>query len=205
VVGQAGRHDLVSTAGLFGLGRDELAGNRTVSEALEARPLAMNDEQRVPGGRLVSQAVNLFSLRSLTWIPIEGGQLVLTLKAAQIFLEPSASGWTAVLVRRGASPSDLVADVSLERARAVAEANAHRTASRLRDPNAAWRQRPATAIQIDSLRRHGLRGLRPGLTAGEASDLITSKKKRPPGRAGTHSDDGKRARSRLRLRSKQSL
>lgn len=40
-------------------------------------------------------------------------------------------------------------------------------------PNARWRQMPATAKQLDVLRRARV-PIKPGLTKGEASDLISA-------------------------------
>ena len=74
---------------------------------------------------------------------------------------------------------EVARDLPLDYAQGIAEDHARRLGGeRLADPNAAWRQRPASVKQLDVLRRWGLIGARSSLTAGEASDLISAGKRR---------------------------
>jgi hypothetical protein len=75
----------------------------------------------------------------------------------------------------GAACVEVGRDLPLEYAQGIAEDRARLMGgSRLADPHAAWRRRPASAKQLDVLRRWGLLGGRVDLTAGEASDLISA-------------------------------
>jgi len=174
VVGQAGRHDLVTAASLFGLSPRELVG-RSVTEALEERERVEEQRRELAGGRLVSRPVELFAGRSLHWVQQTPGRYVLTISAGRITLTRRARGWSVTIARYGAAPLEVARDLPLEYAQGLAEDRARQLGgSRLADPHAAWRRRPASAKQLDVLRRWGLLGGRSDLTAGEASDLIAA-------------------------------
>jgi len=175
VVGQAGRHDLVTTASLFGL-PPRLLAERTVTEALEASQQAQDEALRRdrPDARLVARPVELFKRRPLHWVQAGPDRFVLTVPAGQIQLEQGRRGWSAVISPYGDQPVVIGSDLPLEYVQGVAEDRARRLgAERLVDPTAPWRRRPASDKQLAVLSRRSLR-LRPGLTAGEASDLIAA-------------------------------
>jgi ATP-dependent helicase IRC3 len=178
VVGQAGRHDLVTAAGLFGLNPSSLAG-RTVTQAFEERERVEEERRELAGGRLVSRPVELFAGRSLHWVEQTPGRYLLTIAAGRITLARRGRGWSVTIARYGAAPLEIARDLPLEYAQGIAEDRARQLGGdHLADPNAAWRQRPASAKQLDVLRRWGLLGVRSSLTAGEASDLISAGKRR---------------------------
>lgn len=176
VVGQAGRHDLVTAATLFGLDPRELA-RRTVTQALAARQLAQDAEERRradDGARLVARPVELFKRRPLHWVAAGADRFVLSIPGGRIVLGQDRRGWTAALERYGEHPLVIGRDLPLEYATGVAEDRARQMgALALVDPNAPWRGHPASEKQLDLLRRRGMR-LRPDLTAGQASDLIAA-------------------------------
>jgi hypothetical protein len=176
VVGQAGRHDLVTAAGLFGVTPRQMA-DRTITEALDEQQRE-DDEREVrlhaPHGRLVARPVDLFKQRPLHWVEDASGRFVLAVSDGRITLEQRPRGWTATLSRYNASPVVIARELPLEYAQGVAEDRARQMgASYLADPNAAWRRRPASEKQLGVLRRRGAY-ITPGMTAGEASDLISA-------------------------------
>jgi hypothetical protein len=178
VVGQAGRHDLVTAAGLFGLSPREMAA-RTVTEALDERERVEEQRRELSGGRLVSRPVELFVGRSLHWVEQTPGRYILTISAGRIVLEQRRRGWSVTITRYGAAPLEIACDLPLDYAQGIAEDRARKLGGdRLADPKAAWRQQPASEKQLDVLRRWGLIGARTRLTAGEASDMIVAGKRR---------------------------
>jgi ATP-dependent helicase IRC3 len=178
VVGQAGRHDLVTVAGLFGLSPRELAG-RSVTQALNERERVEEQQRGTDGGRLVVRPVELFAARSLHWVEQAPGRYVLTISDGRITLTQHRQGWAVAIARYGGAPLEIARDLPLEYAQGIAEDRARRMGgSRLADPNAAWRRRPASVRQLDTLRRWGVLGARASLTAGEASDMISAGKRR---------------------------
>ena len=175
VIGQAGRHDLVTTAGLFGLTVRTLDGN-TVTEAVEARQAAQDVALRRdrPDARLVARPVDLFKRRALHWVQASPDRFVLSLGDGRIVLEQQRGGWTATLARYGQPAMVLGRDLPLGYAQGVAEDRARQMgAERLVDPGAAWRRKPASEKQLDVLRRRRI-PVAYTITAGEASDLIAA-------------------------------
>jgi len=170
VIGQAGRHDLVTTASLFGLSPREL-GARTVTDALDARERA-EEARQVAQGRLVAHHVDLFTRRTLHWVQASPDRFVLAIPDGRVALEQGARGWTATLERYDAAPSVLGRELPLDYAQGVAEDRVRALgALHLVDPDAAWRRRPASEKQLAVLARRRVRTW-PEITAGEASDLI---------------------------------
>lgn len=174
LVGVTARHDLVSVASLFNLPARRLAA-RTVSEAIEDVRRADEQEQVELSGRLVAVPVELFRQRRFNWIQA-GQRFVLSLGGgSQIVLEPRTEGWAVLEQRQGDQRARIKAfGLPLDYAQGAGEDLARsRGAAHLVDREAPWRQRPASEKQIAVLRRWRV-GIRPGLTAGEASDQIAS-------------------------------
>ncbi len=174
VIGQAGRHDLVSTASLFGLSRRALAV-QTVAEAVEARQEAQDAPLRRerPDARLVTRPVDLFKRRALHWVEADPTTFVLSVPGGRIVLRRHAAGWRATLTDRDGA-REIGRDLPLPYAQGVAEDRARALgAARLVDPHAPWRKWPASEKQLDLLTRRGVR-VPAEVTAGEASDLIAS-------------------------------
>jgi ATP-dependent helicase IRC3 len=183
VVGQAGRHDLVTAAELVGVDPRVLAG-RTAIEAVVAQERL--DEERATReteraiGRLASAAVELFGGRALRWerrgdachaLPVPQGQLVLTLHR---------DGWTLSQQLRGQLPRALGRGLDLATAREAAERQARELVdAHVLGPDAAWRRRPVSEKQVEELRRLGLLPIPRGTTRGQAADLITAAYRRP--------------------------
>lgn len=112
--------------------------------------------------------------RSLHWVQASTRSYVLAIQGGRITLDQRVRGWTATISRYDGSTVVLGRDLPLEYAQGVAEDRARLYGGdRLANPNAAWRQRPASDKQLQVLRRRGLR-VTPTMTAGEASDLISA-------------------------------
>ena len=174
VVGQAGRHDLVSAASLFGVSPDTLDG-RTVTEALEERQREEAAEAAIVTGKLVSAPVDLFRSRPLHWVSRDDGSFVLAIADGNIRLRQTTRGWIVRVWRQGERPATIGRGLPLEYAQGVAEDHARKLGgSYLADPNATWRQKPASLKQLAVLRRRGLTMGMHSLTAGQASDLIAT-------------------------------
>ena len=174
VIGQAGRHDLVSTASLFGLSRRALAA-QTVTEAVEARQAAQDAALRRerPDARLVARPVDLFKQRALHWVEADPTTFVLSVPGGRIVLRQHVGGWRATLTDRDGA-REIGRDLPLPYAQGVAEDRARALGAEwLVDPDAPWRRRPASEKQLALLLRRRLR-VSSDLTAGEASDLIAS-------------------------------
>jgi len=166
-------HSPVSVASLFGLPPDELEeGRKSVAEAVEEKE---GFGQELVGGRLVSREIGAWSrLREalFSWVAA-GDKFALSVGEGLLVLEREGSGWRAALKPRAGDPAVLISGVSLELAQGVAEDWARRNARWLAGKDARWRKNPASERQAELLRRLGI-PFRPGMTAGEASDLITA-------------------------------
>jgi ATP-dependent helicase IRC3 len=170
LVGAAGRHEIQTTASLFGLDPSNIA-RRGVTEVLAERTAAQEAE-RVQG-ELVARTVGLFRARSLHWV--HAGDLFLLSVGVhgQLALVPHGERWD-VIRTSSAGERDIIASAHpLDYAMGIAEDRARAyQATALLDPAAPWRARPASAKQLDALRRFRIR-IPAGLTAGEASDHIS--------------------------------
>jgi ATP-dependent helicase IRC3 len=174
VVGVAGQHELVTAASLVGLAPDALDNGTTAT-----RVLADRDRDTRPaapaGGELVSVPLDLFARHRFHWVNA-GGRFVLPTGPGQVILGPDpaqAGAWT--VVERGRRRRELVArGVSLEDAQGIAEDLVRRSrAGALVDREAPWRHLPPTGRQLAQLARLAIPAP-PGLTRGQASDLLTA-------------------------------
>ena len=173
LVGSTTRHDLQTTADLFGLPAADL----------ETQPLtAVVENQRAatptataPDGQLVATAVDLFQRRPLHWISSAPTRHVLSIGDGVLLLRSDGlQTWCLEHIPRD-SPRRMLADgLSLEYGQGVAEDEARRLgASRLVARGAAWRQHPATPGQLHALRQWRM-PIPANVTKGIASDLITA-------------------------------
>jgi superfamily II DNA or RNA helicase len=177
LVGASTRHDLITTARLFGLMPDELK-ERSVSEATQLQQ-ARNDElDLTPNGEMVAAKVDLFKRRPLHWIQIDPNAQQFMLPLGEGFLTLESDGHDVWDVRRYAGSDEpsttLDHGLSLEMAQGIAEEAARANgAGRLVDPEAPWRQQPASEKQLATLRRMRIEIPEEGLTKGAASDLLS--------------------------------
>src|SRR5262249_33426043 len=128
-------------------------------------------EEAAPGS-LVSQQIDVYKGRSLNWVKVENGpnraSFVLSLPDGWLRLQPCAGGasdpadpsatWDVVHQRRRAAPDLIARGLTIGYAHGVAEdlLRHNGVAIVLFDPRAAWRARPATTKQRDTLTKLGV-------------------------------------------------
>lgn len=183
MVGASERHDLTTLARMFGLGDDDATREQIEREGAGAVAAEREDEE-IRQGRVKAKRIDLFTRAELHWTEVSPRLWVLSLgERSAIHLDASGGDtWMATVHAQHEIPNVLGSGLSLGYAMGLAE-DYHRTlpprqravASR----NAEWREAPATANQIQLLRRANVaQAMMPDdqltLTRGEASDLITA-------------------------------
>ncbi len=171
VVGATRRHDLQTTATLFGLPTAALT-SASVGEIVAARREQAAAE-RVQG-ELVAQTVELFHRRPVHWVEGLDGCFVLSTGQGSLILRPVGEIWTVEHRPIGAKATVLIDGLSLNFAQGYAEDYARTlgAATPLLVRDAAWRFLEPTEKQRQALRR--LRIPIAGIyTRGEASDAIS--------------------------------
>jgi len=175
VVGVSTHHTLHTAATLFACDAKRLA-RQSVLELL-ARPAHPDQEDISLTGTLRSTPVDLFARRALRWVQTRQGAWVLALGAQHgtLLLRPDGpDSWQVLQVRRDAEPMQLGDTLPLPYAQGLAEDYArHLGVARLVEAEAPWRQHPATEKQTALLRKLGMTP-RPGLTKGEAAELLAA-------------------------------
>ena len=169
IVGSSRRFDLMTTANIFDCAPEELS-NKTLTQ-LHRERLEAERGQSEPEIKLVAQTVNLFDRGSLTWLPVSGNRLVLSVGIGMLVIEPCDDGYRLVFTSKG-NREILGEALSEDYATGVAEDFARACgADRLVARGAAWRNNPVTPKQLSTLQklkvRHDSR-----MTCGQASDLI---------------------------------
>ena len=173
VVGATDRHDLATTGALFGLEPRDFAGT-TVVEAV-ARQRARTESVSVDGP-LIARPVGLFGRKSLNWISDSPTRHALSTGDGVLILRSyDGRTWRVVHSRRDRHRDVLADGLSLSYAMGLAEDRARELGAnrRLVKREARWRRDPATAGQLQALRRFGV-SVKTGLSKGEASDLLTA-------------------------------
>lgn len=176
LVGASTRHDLATAASLFGLMPRDLAG-QTVGQAVNRQRVpAMDDDTPAASGEMVARQVDLFRRRPLHWIPINSQQYLLPAGDDRYELRHDGDGWS-VAHQHGTdtTPETVTSGLSLGYAQGVAEDLARAAgAPALTNPEAPWRNEPATDRQRKALYRLGV-PIASGrkLTKSEASDLLS--------------------------------
>src|SRR5215468_1172622 len=175
VVGVSMHHTLHTAATLFACDAGRLA-RHSVLELLD-RSVSQDQEDPALAGTLHSMPVDLFARRTLRWVQTRQGAWVLSLGSQHGTLRLRPDGpdtWQVVQVRREAEPLRLGDTLPLPYAQGLAEDYArHLGVARLVEVEAPWRQHPATEKQTALLRKLGI-ATRPGLTKGEAAELLAA-------------------------------
>lgn len=167
VVGATARHSLQTVSTLFGLPPETLANGRSVVEVFEEQ--RQEEQRRVAAGALQAQIVDLFSHRAVHWVRAGGGWALATGRG-HFLIQPDGDQWRLIEAQRdgrydlGAGPLDWLMGQAEDRVREAG-------AAALVAKDAPWRARPASEKQVMTLAKMRV-PFRPGLTAGEASDLI---------------------------------
>ena len=176
VVGVSTRHEVQTAATLFDCDATRLR-RQSVIEILEEQERQAREREQAVQGTLRSTPVDLFSRRTLRWIQTRQGAWVLSLGSQHGMLRLTPDGeetWQIVQLRRDVAPLLLGEALPLAYAQGLAEDYARRQGvARLVDTEAPWRQQPASDKQTALMQKLGLE-VRPGLTKGEAADLLSA-------------------------------
>jgi hypothetical protein len=169
VIGNTERHQLVTAHEIFDMKLSETG--RSVKEETEfKRQQAIKIAQE---GELVASEVALFRNRDLHWQQTRQGAWILSMGSDGILrmVSTGEDTWSVSLVQDGVG--QLLKDgLPLSYAQGFAEDFARKIGlSPLLDPNAAWRSDDATEKQLAALRKWRV-AVKPGITKGEASDLL---------------------------------
>jgi len=173
VVGATSRHDLVTAATLFGV---PAAGviNESVVEAVAAMQRA--EDERAAQGQLITRTVDLFCARPLHWVPAGAGRFALAIGEGGTLVLDSLpdAGWAVRQLTRDRREVTLQTGLDLGYAQGWAEDHARQLgAVALVDRGASWRGAPVSERQLETGRRCRV-PLHPGMTKGEATDLLTA-------------------------------
>lgn len=181
-VGVADRHDLMTAGTLFGVAKHFLRG-RTIVEAAATQEAERHvaEAAEALAGRLIANRIALFETRAFHWLTLNPQHFVLAVgPTGMLHVEERPTGWRVALVSPTGARQILRESVTLELAQGLAEDHVRQAgAAALVTQAADWRTAPASAKQLDLLRRMRLRPA-PGLTRGEASDLIAKRIARRP-------------------------
>lgn len=185
-VGVARRHSLISVANILGLPKKDVekgGARQAIAIANAPRPAP-----KVSGGKMEVREVDVwnpaFVEAQFAWVKA-GPKFALSLADRILTLTPITEDKYAVIIERrnGKDTERTVlrstqAGVDLEYAQGIAEDYARNmnqgSALKLIDRAEPWRQKPATDKQIAALAKWKVFA-RPDMTAGEASDILTSK------------------------------
>lgn len=183
LMGNTGRHSLITTPQLLGSQGDGVLEPETI-EQMELEGLSIIEAmewqaEAARRGVLKARQVDLFTRRQVRWIEAAGGWAMPAEKGTVVCLQTAPGRWSAQYLRYRAAPQMLVEDVELGYAQGAAEDFLREQGShKLADQQATWRTeaRPATDVQRSTLWKLGLRKASRDteLTKGDASDLITA-------------------------------
>lgn len=173
VVGATTRHDLMTTATLFGI---EPVGaiEQSVLDAVDTAQQAA--EQQAAAGRLVAQAVELFRARPLNWVAAGAGRFALAIGAGgMLLLTATRDGqWVVNQFTRDRRVVRLQTGLDLAYSQGWAEDYARRLgAGVLIARDASWRRQAVSPKQLETGRRCRV-AIRPDMTKGEAADVLTA-------------------------------
>ncbi|OIO04675.1 MAG: hypothetical protein AUJ52_14930 [Elusimicrobia bacterium CG1_02_63_36] len=176
LAGASSDHKLVQAPALFGLNPDEV-GDETVTEALEEQ-----DERKSREDDLVQSYLEANKERrarkSIHWVEASPDLYALSAgNHGMVLMAKRSDGWIVEVAPRDrwASHEKLQsAPVDLELAQGIGEDYIRRArAETLVSENASWRRRPASSKVLNALTKFRINPP-PGLTAGEAGDLLSA-------------------------------
>jgi ATP-dependent helicase IRC3 len=179
LVGASKRHQLVTAASLFGLELDDLADNSLINVMME-RERREREAQEYAAfvatqDRLVSESVDLFATHRLNWIADVENRFILPIPPdGTVYLTTEDhQRWNVEVAGKNQPRRVIASDLDLGYAQGTAEDYVRGLGvSWLVKRDAPWRLQPASEKQLEALRRWRV-AVQPGLTKGEASDLLT--------------------------------
>lgn len=174
VVGATRTHSLQTVVSLLGRGtttESESRSERLVSESgLMAAAQAFDVD--VEHKQMVAEKVAVFERSRFAWVQTDKAWMI-NAGEDTVIVEPSGDAWAVVKVPRVGRMVRLHDDLDFGFAQGIAEDLVRESSALIfADRNASWRGRPASAKQLGLLRRYRV-DIPPGLTSGDASDLIT--------------------------------
>jgi len=184
VVGVHHSHDLQTVTNLFGLPPAALK-QKTLTDYLAEREARLAAEQEARG-KLIAQKVDLFGVLPQTpqkleavkksrvhWLPKQDGRFLLSTGQGLLVVSETRAGWKVEMNAKDYKET-LIEHLTQEFAIGFAEDHARELgAGSLIDPNAAWRNAPASPKQKDTLKKFRVAFDESKITKGEASDLMT--------------------------------
>lgn len=177
VVGSTDRHDLVTTASLFGLPLDAVDHRTSVRTALDRQ--RSREQATSADGNVISLPVDL--LGGMTWVQVpRSDRFTLTAgDRGSIILAPNQDAWRVLHVQPHQAGAITIAEgVDLSYAQGIAEDHIRTLGmARLTDREAPWRASPPTEKQLRACWALGIpdRATK-GKTKGEVADLIAAAK-----------------------------
>lgn len=177
MVGNTRRHSLASMATLLGSEAAEVRmkeGESVLEAVARAEQEGLELEVR---GKLVATAVDLFSQRDMQWVMSQQDCFVMGLKDGELVIyTEDLEHWNVAHVRRDRSRTVIAEGLDLGYAQGVGEDYARSNGDmHLIQRDAPWRGLPATPKQLNALRSWKIEPSEfPGLTRGQASDLMTA-------------------------------
>lgn len=183
--GVTDRMDLLAVPSLAGLDPSEV--DEEAEQVLEEEGLLAMldfiDERRVREGKIVAKRVNLFQRADIAWTEANPNLWALSAGDEMLLLQADEDArWRVVVSPRRGQPRVLAAGLDQGYAMGVAEEYVRtsrddrgRALTNLVSRGKEWRQAPATPAQRDTLRGFRVaQADQPGMTKGEASDLLTA-------------------------------
>ena len=188
VCGVADKHKLITLSSLFGKNSvDALEKGKTVQEWMEEEEKKANEDPRIPlkvqDIKSRTYGVDLFGRSQFNWLENGKGGWTLAINRTVLGLQPYFNGTWRVMERSPDGHVSLLAhSLTFEYAQGFAEDRAREMIQSeldsrniyLLDPNAAWRQGPASPKQIEKMTQWNIK-FNPNITKGEASDLMSKK------------------------------
>jgi superfamily II DNA or RNA helicase/intein/homing endonuclease len=177
----AGRHDLCGLATLVGDLRVKPKNKQTILEAVEEFEQLENDREdwrsQTRIGEVSHEEFDLFGRSDFVWTPVQGGHFRIPINTEQsIWVRRAPEGYMVWLLnRRDLSEKKSLSDdpLPLGYAQGVAEDYIRINAVRhFVSKDAAWRNKPATQKQLETLAKLRIPHNPGNVTSGEASALI---------------------------------
>lgn len=174
-VGVATEQDLVTIASLLDTKVEKDQTLKVTELLLERDPTLKAEHVGVPQGTLVAQQIELFAGRSLHWVPLLGGDYVLSAPKLRVRLSPagpSLDRWR-ITVHKDREPAVTLPETyELDWAQGVAEDMIREMGlERVLASDAKWRNEPMTDAQAQLILSLGV-GAPAGCTKGQATDII---------------------------------
>ena len=169
-VGATTEHDLVTLATLLGV-REEVA-EAGVAELIRTVSAKSPEVRQQLEGVLQAETIDLVNRKRLHWIK-DAHRWLLSAGLETLALVKEGDLWAVRSLPRGQESRKLFSGLTLEYAQGAAEDYIRKQGVEiLAMGGAKWRNAPATQAQLDRLREWKVPHL-PGITKGDASDLMT--------------------------------